>query len=242
MCIISIVKTKIKILYEDDNIVVIDKPFGISVHKDGKKDDWCISDWFVENFPESKNVGEAQFINGKEVFRSGVVHRLDRDTSGVLLLVKNQEAYYFFKKKFKDRKIKKIYLAVVNGWMKNEKGIIDKPIGRSPSDFRRRLSGRGARGELREAVTEYKVLKKFEEAGEKFSVLEVSPKTGRTHQIRVHLKYLNFPIVSDSLYNPGKPCPKEITHLALCAKSLEFENIDGKNLKIETKTPKEFNL
>ena len=169
------------------------------------------------------------------------MHRLDKETSGVLLIMKTKEAFAYFKKQFMDREIKKTYNAVVSGWLKNDHGIINKPIGRSPSDFRRHLAGRGARGELREAITTYKVLKRFEDKNSnKFTFLEVYPKTGRTHQIRVHMKFLNYPVACDSLYNPKGFCPKGFNRLALHAKSIEFKNLDGKILKIESPLPKDF--
>jgi 23S rRNA pseudouridine1911/1915/1917 synthase len=228
---------KINILYEDKNILAIDKPAGISVHPDGKSKEKTISDWMLKNYPKSKNVGEPL----GEIERHGIVHRLDRDTSGVLLLAKNQKAHEWLKNQFQEHTIRKVYNCIVNGWVKNERGVVNKPIGRSPSDFRRRLSGRGARGEMREAITEYKVVKRFtDEKGGKFTFLEVRPKTGRTHQIRVHMKYLNHPIVADSLYNPGKPIPKGIQRLALHAKSVEFADLSGERIKVESKLPPEF--
>jgi 23S rRNA pseudouridine1911/1915/1917 synthase len=263
---------KIKIIYEDKDVVVIDKPSGISVHSDGKTKEKTISDWFIKKYPKSKNVGESIFFEGKEIKKPGIVHRLDRETSGVLILVKNEKTYDFLKEQFQNRKIKKTYIAIIEGWPKNDQGIINKPIGRSPTDFRRRLAGRGARGELREAITEYKVLKRFKtmawqnplegrclgvlaerslsarrparvppkEFAMPFSLLEIYPKTGRTHQIRVHLKFLNYPIVCDSLYNPKGFYLKEIGRLALHAKSIEFKNLKGKNIKVESPIPKEF--
>ena len=146
----------------------------------------------------------------------------------------------------------------MNGWFKDEHGTINKPIGRSPSDFRRWLCGRGARGTLREAITEYKVLKRFTSdpsdlkitspsqgrrnarEGEKYTYLEVKPKTGRTHQIRVHMKFLNHPVVCDSLYNPSGPCPKDISRMALHAKSIELKNLKGETIKIESPIPAQF--
>lgn len=266
---------KIKILYEDSNILAIDKPAGIMVHPDGRSNPSAsvrqsqdkslraretITDWVLKNYPKLKGVGEPITFNGNEVDRPGIVHRLDRETSGVLIIVKNKKAFEFYKKQFMDRTIKKTYHAIVSGWIKNDKGIIDKPIGRSPSDFRRRLSGRGARGTKKEAVTEYKVLKRFTapvssnfsslrpQAGpsgkknskilpQKFSYLEIYPKTGRTHQIRVHMKYLNHSVAGDSLYNPkDKNWPRMMLH----AKSIEFRDPKGKTIKIESALPKEF--
>ncbi len=227
---------KIKVLYEDSNILAIDKPSGISVHPDGRSKEKTITDWVIKNYPKMKNVGESL----GEIKRPGIVHRLDRETSGVMLLAKNQKAFEFFKNQFVNREIKKTYHAIVSGSVRLDRGVVNKPIGRSPRDFRRYLAGRGARGEMREAITEYKVLKRFELSHIKYTYLEIHPKTGRTHQIRVHMKFLNHPIVCDSLYNPDNPCPKGITRLALHAKLIEFKDMKGKLVKIESKLPKEF--
>jgi len=259
----------IKILYEDANILIIDKPSGIAVHPDGRSKEKTITDWVLKKYPKMKNVGEPLEVTSSKVHkvikRPGIVHRLDKETSGVLVLAKNQKTHAFLKNQFQNRDIKKIYHVVVSGFVKNDYGTINKPIGRSPSDFRRWLAGRGARGELREAVTMYKVLKRFEvqcvqnfsrssltrlrvgshatknfKHTAPFTYLEVSPKTGRTHQIRVHMKYFNFPVACDSLYNPGKPCPTGFKRLALHAKSIEFKDPKGRTLKIESPLPKEF--
>jgi len=248
---------KIKILYEDKDFLVIDKPSGISVHPDGRTKEKTITDWIIKNYPKLKGVGEPMRVidsqvesckvnkvksksNPTIIDRPGIVHRLDKDTSGVLIIAKNQKSFAHFKKQFMDREIKKTYNAIVSGFVKNERGIVNKPIGRSPSDFRRRLAGRRARGELREAITEYKVLKHFNILSNKFTSLEVRPKTGRTHQIRVHMKFLNHPVVCDSLYDPKGFCPKEIGRLALHAKSIEFKDLKGKIIKVESPLPKEF--
>ena len=227
---------KIKVLFEDKDILAINKPSGIMVHADNKSSEPTIVDWILKKYPKIKGVGEPIIFKDGEIDRPGIVHRLDKETSGVLLIAKNKESFVYLKKQFADRKIKKTYISIVDGNLKNDIGLINKPIGRSPSDFRRRLAGRGARGELREAVTEYKVLKRFN----KFSLLEVCPKTGRTHQIRVHMKYLSHPIVCDSLYNPKGFCPAGLGRLALHAKSIEFKNTKGKTIKIEAPLPKEF--
>src|SRR6185295_3031886 len=167
---------KIKVLYEDPNILVIDKPSGIAVHGDGRSKEKTITDWVLKRYPKMKNVGESQGA----LKRPGVVHRLDRETSGVLILAKNQKAHEFLKNQFHDREVKKTYLAIVSGHLKNDRRVINKPIGRSPADFRRYSAGRGARGELREAITQYKVLKRFSDSsGNKFTYLEIKPKTGR---------------------------------------------------------------
>lgn len=248
----------IKVLYEDKDILAIDKPAGISVHpaaeqaRYGAGENKTVLDFILKKYPKIE-----------------LVHRLDKETSGVLLFAKNKKAHEFLKKQFSGRVIKKIYHAVVSGSVKNDHGIINKPIGRSPSDFRRRLAGRGARGEMREAITEYKVLKRFEArtmsreifsarkshpvlregssakkfpdaSASKFTYLEIKPKTGRTHQIRVHMKFLNHPVACDSLYAPNSPCPKGFSRLALHAKSIEFQNLKSETIKVESKLPKEF--
>jgi 23S rRNA pseudouridine1911/1915/1917 synthase len=214
---------KLKVLYEDTSVLAIDKPAGISVQNEEKNKEKTVLDFVKKKYKKAE-----------------LVHRLDKDTSGVLLIAKSEKAHEFLKQQFQTRTVKKIYHTVVSGFMKDDHGVINKPIGRSPSDFRRRLAGRGARGELREAITEYKVLKRFEEKKNKFTYLEVKPKTGRTHQIRVHMKYASHPVVCDSLYNPTGPCPKGFSRLALHALSLEFVNLRGKAIKVESPLPKEF--
>src|SRR3990167_11360418 len=173
-----------KILYEDPDFLVIDKPSGIFVHP---------------STVLRAGPGESTVLDLMKKKYPGIQlsHRLDKETSGVLVLTKSEKAYQFLKKQFQARTVKKTYVAIVNGHVKNDHGIINKPIGRSPKDFRRRLAGRGVKGKIREAITEYKVLKRIE-APEKFSYLEIKPKTGRTHQIRVHMKFLNHPVACDN--------------------------------------------
>ncbi|MGH7249513.1 MAG: RluA family pseudouridine synthase [Minisyncoccia bacterium] len=236
---------EIKILYEDPNVLAIEKPSGIFVHGDGRSKQKTIADWIIKKYPKIKNVGESQFFDNKkmrvEIKKPGIVHRLDTETSGALLIAKTSKAYEFLKQQFKERLVKKTYVAIVSGHVKNDRGVINKPIGRSPKDFRRWLAGRGSRGTLREAITEYKVIKRFtNKKGAKFTYLEIKPKTGRTHQIRVHMKFLNHPVVCDSLYNPGAPCPKGIYRLALHAKKIEFKNLKGKTVTVESNVPREF--
>lgn len=226
----------IQILYEDTDILAIEKPAGVAVHPDGKTKEETISDWFVGKYPEAHDVGEPL----GDIARPGVVHRLDKDTSGVLLLAKTGDGYAHLKKQFQEHSVKKIYHAIVSGFFKEDMGKVDKPIGRSPNDFRKRLAGRGARGELREALTFYKVLNRFSERGNNFSYLEVSPKTGRTHQIRVHMKFLQHPLAGDELYNENKPKPVGIDRLALHAKEIEFKNLKGEVVRVCAPLPVAF--
>ncbi len=247
---------KIQIIYEDENILAINKPAGLMVHGDGRSKEPTLVDWILEKYPEMKNVGEPIFISDDEsddqggkkeiseaIYRPGIVHRLDRETSGVLLIAKNQMSFEFLKKQFQDRQIQKTYKVIVWGHVKDERGTINKQIGRSGNDFRRYLAGRGARGVLREAITQYKVLKRFESDSIKFSLVEVFPKTGRTHQIRVHFKYLNHPVVCDTLYAPEKPCPSlGLNRLALHAEAIEFvlPGAEAKKTKLQSPIPEDF--
>lgn len=229
--------TNIEILYEDNNILVVNKPAGLVVHPDGRTREKSLVDWIKENRPEVVGIGEELVLaDGAKIERPGIVHRLDRETSGALLIAKTKEAFDFFKEAFKERRVRKIYHAFVYGTFAEMDGLIDRPIGKSRSDFRKWSAERGARGQLREAVTEYEVVKQ----NDKFAFLHVYPRTGRTHQIRVHLKAVGRPIVSDSLYAAKYSTALGFERAALHAFSLEFENLDGKTIKVEAPYPEDF--
>lgn len=233
---------EIEILYEDKDILVINKPAGLTVHPassgtsvDAKIKEKTLVDWILEKYPEMKNVGEPTVLtDGEVIYRPGIVHRLDKETSGVLVLAKNQEAFEFIKNQFKEREVQKTYVTIVWGDVKKDTDVISAPIARSKNDFRQWSAQKGKRGKEREAITEYKVLKRFQCQGFALTLLEVSPKTGRTHQIRVHMKYINHPVVCDKLYAPNKPCPVlNLERLALHSKSIEFTLTSGKKIKVE---------
>ena len=204
------------ILYEDADILAVNKPAGVLTHTDGKSKGETAEDWFKQKYPEG-----------------GYAHRLDRDTSGVLVFAKNQEALTFLKNAFHDREAKKTYLAFVYGVPKEKKGIIDFDIGRSRKDFRLRSAQPKARGTLREAITRYEVI------GDDGShaLLKVEPETGRTHQIRVHLKAIHYPIVGDVLYSPNHPRDLGINRLALHAYSLDLPLPSGGRKEIIAPIP-----
>jgi 23S rRNA pseudouridine1911/1915/1917 synthase len=200
-----------------------------------------LTDWILNKYPKISGVGEPSIINGVSFDRPGIVHRLDRETSGVMIIAKNQESFLFFKQKFKDRDIEKKYHAFVWGHFKDSSGIINEPIGRSSGDFRKWHAGRGKRGEEREAVTLWSVLSSFEdEKGDQFSFLELSPKTGRTHQLRVHMKFIQRPIVSDSLYAPTKREALNFSRVALHARSISFLDQDNQEIVVEAPYPEDF--
>lgn len=194
-----------RIIFEDGHLLVIDKPSGLAVHGEGYDPSGTLVEWFLRHVPEAQGVGEPRIgSDGKEIERSGIVHRLDKDTSGVIVLAKDQETFGYLKKQFKDRLVKKEYRALVYGQMNERWGTIDRPIGRSARDWKLRSAERGARGKLREAVTDWENMISGEYKGESFSCLKLKPKTGRTHQIRVHLKSISRPIVADKLYATSK--------------------------------------
>lgn len=219
------------IIFENDDVVVVNKPAGLMVHEDGFSEAPTVVDWLLQHAPGAKGVGEPGISpQGKELERSGVVHRLDFETSGILILAKNQEAFAHLKKQFQDRLVRKEYRALVYGNMKDKWGTIDRPIGRSARDFRRRSAQRGAKGMLREALTEWECSKNGVYEGEKFAELILKPKTGRTHQLRVHLKAVDHPIVGDRLYAGNKMAQStNLGHkgLALHAYTLDITLPDG---------------
>ncbi len=237
----SLLSGEIEILYEDDDILVLNKPAGLVVHSDGKTEEPTLTDWILKNYPETESVGEPlqlKTINYKlkTVSRPGIVHRLDRETSGAMVVAKNQKAFESLKSQFQKGEVSKKYQAFVYGNIKEDKGIIDRPIGRSRKDFRRYSAQRGARGEMREAVTEYRVLKRAKDV----SFIELIPKTGRTHQIRVHLKAISHPVICDSLYAPKRECLLGFKRLALHALELGFKNLSGSQVEVEAPYPPDF--
>ncbi|HAU07597.1 MAG: hypothetical protein A2568_00050 [Candidatus Yanofskybacteria bacterium RIFOXYD1_FULL_44_17] len=216
----------IKIVYEDSDFLVINKPAGLIVHPKNTDDDQpSVTAWLVLNYPETESIGE-------DPARPGIVHRLDKETSGLLLLAKNQGSFAYFKNLFKERKIQKHYFALVHGQPKSPSGVIDSPLGRIGMKRTTRVIGKKML-DKKEAETEYKTVKEY--AG--YTLLDVAPKTGRTHQIRVHLKSIGCPIVGDMVY--GKQSDKGL-RMFLHAYRLDFVSPHGEALAIETDQPDSF--
>lgn len=232
----------IPIIFEDENILVVDKPAGLMVHGDGRSKRETLADWFAATYPLSAGVGEpAELSNGAIVQRPGIVHRLDADTSGVIILAKTQEAFLFLKEQFQEREIKKVYEAFVYGNVRDDRGIINRAIGKSRRDPRLRTATRGARGMMREAITHYRVLARGRaENNETVTRLELRPKTGRTHQIRVHLQSMNHPIIADPLYAPTRDQLLGFSRLALHARSLSLMLPHGLSQTFEAPFPEDF--
>lgn len=241
---------KIRILYEDSDCVVIDKPAGLMVHPDGRSKGPFLTDWVVEKYPQAKEVGEPMTTPEGDTFdRPGIVHRLDKETSGALAVAKTAEGYRSLKQQFHDRLVSKKYLAFVWGDMREEFGTINRPIGRSGKDFRKWSAGRGKRGEERDAETYWTKIgtgqaevssSRQSDKLEKFTLVEAQPKTGRTHQIRVHFLAIQHPVVSDSLYASSKPKALGFERTALHANIIEFTDVEGEKVKVEAPVPQDF--
>lgn len=233
----------IKVIYEDSDILVLDKPAGITVNRsDTTRGEETVQDWIEKNLklktPNLKGNEETDFYK-----RSGIVHRIDKETSGILLVAKNIESFEGLQRQFKERLIEKTYLALVHGKVIPEVGEISVPVGRLP--WNRKKFGVLAGG--REAVTKYKVLSiLYLVSGKKeepMSLLELYPKTGRTHQIRVHLKYFNHPIFADFLYAGRKTARddrKVLNRVFLHAHKISFTHpVTNKQISLESPLPEE---
>lgn len=224
------------VIYEDADIIVINKPSGMPVHADGKHERSTLVDWLLVRYPELKGVGETQTLSdGTIIDRPGIVHRIDRETSGVIVIARNKDSYAYLKEQFKEREVKKTYRAFVYGVINDERGIIDKPIGSSRGGLGPR-SARRPLGTTREAQTMYRVIKR----GEGATYVEAFPKTGRTHQIRVHFAAIQKPIVADSLYAPSRPPILGFKRLALHALSISFTHPNGEEVQFEASLPADF--
>ncbi len=219
-----------KIIYQGKDLLVVDKPAGFVVYsKDSERE--SVMKKLLKDFPDLKKVGKKP--------RYGMVHRLDKDTSGILLVAKNEKAFSFFKKQFKKRKVIKKYTALSFGNIKQERGIIKTLIGRSPKNRTQKkafpLVALNRKGKKR-AVSKFKVLKRFQKGDQKYSLLEVEIKTGRTHQIRVHLKYLGYPVVGDQTYRFRKQ-KKELDRQFLHASFLKISLLNNKMKEFKSDLP-----
>jgi 23S rRNA pseudouridine1911/1915/1917 synthase len=246
-----------QIIFEDDSLMVIEKPAGLTVNRsETTKNEETVQSWIEKNF----DFPLAQ----DSLLRNGVVHRLDKETSGLLLIAKTPEVFENLQGQFKERKVKKTYLALVHGQIEPKTGVIEASISRSPFD--RKKFGVFLGG--REAKTSYRVLEYLgpvklfppkkpirgtlfggppELATQKeFTLLELTPETGRTHQIRVHLKFLGHPVVGDEKYAGRKTarqdrqwCPRQFLHAA----GLSFDHpVTGQRIEFSSKLPSDLQL
>ncbi len=219
------------IIYEDTELIVVNKPAGMIVYPDGKHNYPALSHWLEKKYPEKE---------GKPGFH--FVHRIDRETSGLLIVALTEEAYAFLKEQFQEREVKKTYRAFVYGTLKIDRGVIDKPIGSS-------RGGKGPRsaklphGTMREAVTAYRVISRSSNplgVNGPATYVETFPKTGRTHQIRVHFSAVQHPIVADVLYASRRAPILGFKRLALHAFTVSFTHPNGKEVTFKAPLPDDF--
>lgn len=218
-------KIELDILYEDDDVIVVNKPKGMVVHPAAGNYSGTLVNAIMEHCGD--NLSE---ING--VIRPGIVHRIDKDTSGVLVVAKNNNAHLKLAAQLKEHSMNRIYIAVVSGNLKNDEGTIDKPIARNPKDRKKMAVVYGGR----EAITHYKVIKRLMDC----TIVELKLETGRTHQIRVHMASIGHPLLGDSVYGNGKNKYGFIGQ-ALHAKMLGFIHPStGKYIEFSSEPPIEF--
>jgi len=216
----------LRVLYNQHGLLIIDKPAGLVVHPGAGFKGESLASALLFHFKDIKVVGEDH--------RPGIVHRLDKDTSGVILVAKTSEMYEYLKDAFAQRKVKKEYLALVLGQMEKPTGTIDSPIGKSKQDFRK-MTVKGAE-ELKPALTEYRVLEELRdpETLDFYSLIKVKLHTGRTHQIRVHLASLGHPLIGDDLYGGKKTSVKGLKRQFLHAKKIEVRLPDDTWIEAES--------
>ena len=213
------------IVYEDNDIIVVNKPKGMVVHPANGNPDGTLVNAIM-----ARCKGSLSGIGGE--IRPGIVHRLDKDTSGLLIVAKNDQAHINMSKQIKDREVKKIYIALVKGNIAEDEATINMPIGRSTKD-RKKMA---VRKDGKEAITHFKVLKRYD----KYTLLEIKIDTGRTHQIRVHMAEIGHPVVGDSVYSNGKN-EFGVEGQMLHAKSLDFKHpITQKQMHLEAELPEYF--
>jgi 23S rRNA pseudouridine1911/1915/1917 synthase len=222
---------EVEIIYEDKDLLVADKPAGIVVFPEGeglKSEEKTLIDYLIEKYPELKNAGDQP--------RYGIVHRLDKDTSGLLLVAKNSESLIFLQKCFKNREVEKKYICLVEGTIKDDSGRIETLMGRAPGDKRKQKAypmGQEGAGK-RTAVTEYKVLDRYKD----YTLLEVKIETGRRHQIRCHFSYLQHPVAGDRLYNfKNSKVPKGLTRQFLHSAFLKIQLPNGETKEFSSGLP-----
>jgi 23S rRNA pseudouridine1911/1915/1917 synthase len=219
------------VIYEDEDLLVINKPTGLTVHPATGNWTGTLMNAVHFHFNKTRSVGDK--------YRSGLIHRLDKDTSGVVLIGKTNLGLWHYSKLFADRKVNKTYLAVCTGnigrVMTNGRIIVTNYLGRNPGNRKKIAVMNEQKGRL--AVTEIKLLKVTEIDNQLYSLVEVKPKTGRTHQIRVHLTSLGFPVLGDKIYGKAN-----YSRLMLHAWKLKLLSPQGKELQLEAKLPEEFRI
>lgn len=215
---------ELEVIYEDEQILVINKPFGLVVHPGAGLTGGTLANGLIFYYPEIKEVGSP--------LRPGIVHRLDKDTSGLIVVARTQAAYNSLRQQFEDRTVEKIYLGLARGRFKEKEGIIDLPVGRHPA-LRQKMSVKSKKPRV--ALTRYEVLREFRHS----TFLALKPLTGRTHQLRVHLAAIGHPLVGDSRYGQTQGNRRrQERRLFLHAFRLSFRHpLSGEKVEFESPLP-----
>jgi len=222
---------ELKITYEDNDVIIIDKPAGIGVHAKDKFDNiLTIVKILSKSHPQITGVGESPL-------RPGVVHRLDKETSGLMVIAKNNETFFELKKQFQERRVEKKYIALVSGVLEKDSGIIEIPLVKAGPKTQSRYTKYDIRYTKapKYALTEYKVLRRYKDC----TLVEAMPKTGRQHQIRVHFASINHPVACDKLYGrKAKKCPHGLQRHFLHAGHLKFR-LKSALMEFESELPED---
>lgn len=223
------------VLYESPDVIVIDKPTGLSVHPGEKRPGGTLVDGLLAHYPELETIGE-------DPLRPGIVHRLDKDTSGVMIVARTPAAFVHLKNQFSGHKAKKTYQAIVRGVIAADETVIDRPVGRSQSDFRKMAAGAGTR-HPRSAVTHVHAEERFQPANPSetgYTLVTLQPTTGRMHQLRVHLAAIGFPMLGETTYAEPATASFPIPRILLHARSLTLTLPSGVEQTFEAPLPDDF--
>lgn len=221
-----------KIIHESNNFIVINKPSGLVVHPFDYSTEYTLVDFLHEKYLEMFAIENIVTLQDKRTIDlGGIVHKLDRDTSGIMVVAKNKKTFDELKNHFRNHMTKKTYVAVVDGVIENNKFTIDAPLGRSKKDYKQSTSPENPRGGMRDAVTDVVVLHRNDST----TLVKLSPKTGRTHQLRAHMSSIGHPIVGDKAYGSTVESPRIMLH----AESLEFE-LGGEEFEFKVEVPNIF--
>ncbi|MFC1567078.1 RluA family pseudouridine synthase [bacterium] len=228
-------KIDLNIIHEDEDIIIINKPHGMIVHPAFANFSGTLVNALMYRF---KNLPFSKDTRDKMAFvRPGLVHRLDKETSGIMVIAKNENALSNLSKQFNDRKVIKTYLALTYGKVKTKEGLIETPIGRSMENRKKMTIRKGAKTKI--AISHFKITEQFENS---INLVEIQPKTGRTHQIRVHLKYIGLPIIGDSVYGVKMKHLKDVVvRTMLHAHTLQFTHPKTlKKITFKAELPEDF--
>lgn len=225
-----------KILFKDKDYIILEKPAGMLMHATAKGESNTLVDWLVKKFPEIKNLEDPVELKKNLVspYRPGIVHRLDRDVSGLVLIPRNLDSFEFFKRQFKNKTIKKDYLALVHGHLSQSNGTIEFEISRSTEGKKMAAHPAGS-GKGKKSLTEYDVIKEYIN----YSYVHAYPHTGRTNQIRVHFFALGHPIVGDKIYKSKLNSKVKCNRIFLHATKISFIDQFGKQQDFESPLPTE---